>query len=231
MHFLFLSMFDYRIANSIIGIEWTIPIEIFWYLLFPALISNSSSRKRMAVIFFSLLLLDAVSQGATSATGTPSTWLPFSYGWQFYLGFIAFVSREHITSTRHAAILASFAALAFCTGIALNFGAPLILLSLAIFIASFDQSTSPRITRMLCSRPLIFLGSISYSTYLFHMAFVQISQRALDARGGLEVFVLTLILTTAWAALVYRFVEMPSNSMGASIAQHLNSSRKRGRSL
>ena len=35
MHFSFLSFLDYRVTNTLIGVEWMIPIQMFYYLLIP----------------------------------------------------------------------------------------------------------------------------------------------------------------------------------------------------
>jgi len=221
MHLLFLSMFDYRIANSIIGIEWTIPIEVFWYLLFPMLVFISTSRRKIISVFVALLVLDAISQAASSALSVRSTWLPFSYGWQFYLGFIAFHIRRTIAPTRyHTAMSAGFAA-CFCLALALNLNSAVVVLSLAAFISTFRQNPESAYTRILCSRPIIFLGTISYSSYLFHMAFVQISQSYFGFSDGVLVFALTFLMTTIAAAISYRALELPSNTFGRNMVQNL----------
>ncbi len=37
-HLTFFSGWDARVANSLIGVEWTIPVEVFWYAILPVIL-------------------------------------------------------------------------------------------------------------------------------------------------------------------------------------------------
>lgn len=36
MHLTFLNLFDVRYQNNLIGVEWSVPIELFYYLFIPS---------------------------------------------------------------------------------------------------------------------------------------------------------------------------------------------------
>ena len=48
MHLTFMSWCDYRIACTILGVEWSIPIEVIWYLAIPFLLQQMSTAPRVA---------------------------------------------------------------------------------------------------------------------------------------------------------------------------------------
>jgi len=219
MHASLLSMFDYRIAASIIGVEWTIPIEIFWYLALPLLLIIPMSKRNVLVVLVLLLLLDAITQTITSATDTPRTWLPFSYGWQFYLGALAFNFRQTQNLRAHGSFASKALVIAFLFAISLNLGSAIIALITALFIATFQQKPNSMNTRILCSKPMLILGTISYSLYLFHMAFVQISTELFELEAGLLLFLSTFLMTCTASFLTYKFIERPTNNLGRSLVE------------
>lgn len=65
------------------------------------------------------------------------------------------------------------------------------------------------LSRALSAAPLVVIGRISYSAYLWHwplLAFYRYGYGAVNLRAAIVIFVLTLVL--AWAT--YRFVEQPT---------------------
>jgi peptidoglycan/LPS O-acetylase OafA/YrhL len=57
LHLSFLSWTDYRITNSILGVEWTLSIEFFWYLLIPGILMLLRDKKGRRIVFFSTVAL------------------------------------------------------------------------------------------------------------------------------------------------------------------------------
>lgn len=47
MHLTFMSWCDYRIACTILGVEWSIPVEVVWYLAIPLLLQLMSTAPRV----------------------------------------------------------------------------------------------------------------------------------------------------------------------------------------
>jgi peptidoglycan/LPS O-acetylase OafA/YrhL len=92
--------------------------------------------------------------------------------------------------------------------------APAIGAGLLIFAGHY-QSTIP--SRILCWRPLVLIGLISYSAYLWHwplLAFYRYAYQDVTLLAGSLIFVTTLSL----AAITYRWVELPArrSTSGAS---------------
>lgn len=74
------------------------------------------------------------------------------------------------------------------------------------------------VSRLLALRPMVWIGLISYSAYLWHwplLAFYRYGHREVGPLAGIVIFVLTLFF--AW--LTYRFVEGPSRRSNASTLQ------------
>ncbi|MBC6698408.1 acyltransferase family protein [Hymenobacter puniceus] len=89
---------------------------------------------------------------------------------------------------------------------------------------------SPRCQRLLESRPLLFLGRISYSVYLLHWFFVvytmdhwdKLTARIPNGNVAFIVLLLAVIGATLLAAAVFhRFVERPSIRLGKRLADRL----------
>jgi hypothetical protein len=73
-------------------------------------------------------------------------------------------------------------------------------------------------SRLLALRPLVWLGLVSYSAYLWHwplLAFLRYGQTEIDVPTGAAVLASTVVL--AW--LTYRYVELPARLSTAPAAQ------------
>jgi peptidoglycan/LPS O-acetylase OafA/YrhL len=82
--------------------------------------------------------------------------------------------------------------------------------------AMFGDQTKGRARRILASRPLVFLGTVSLGFYLFHLAVMRNVQEHLSPGGRAffngslpTVFGLTFVLSIALAILSYFVVEKP----------------------
>ena len=85
--------------------------------------------------------------------------------------------------------------------------------ALLILFVVLPGDSRPRVDRALLARPLVYLGVISYSVYLWHFAVVLGVREILepDPRriDWILVLLLTLAITLMLSALSYRFVEKP----------------------
>ena len=88
MHLTFLSAWDARITASILGVEWSIPIEMFWYAALPLLLPVALIRRRVLMILGGLLLVALVPRALGHVALPPhgAHFLPLSYGAYFFLG-------------------------------------------------------------------------------------------------------------------------------------------------
>jgi peptidoglycan/LPS O-acetylase OafA/YrhL len=70
-------------------------------------------------------------------------------------------------------------------------------------------------SRVLSSRAMVYLGTISYSLYLVHWSILTMFRNVLPASTPLPLrLVITLSITTLCAALTYHFIEAPCRRFG-----------------
>jgi len=99
--------------------------------------------------------------------------------------------------------------------------------SIAVGIMIVSALASVNISKILGSRPLVFIGETSYSIYLFHAIILVTLIHALYYIVPLWViWLLTLGLTFVVSGLAFRFVEMPSINAGKRLASLLASPGK-----
>ena len=95
---------------------------------------------------------------------------------------------------------------------------------LLVLVAARDQG---RLGRFLSSRPLVFLGDISFSVYLLHLILLNTLSYLLgiDATLSVGLRIVWIIgfvgLTVALAALSYRFIEQPTRRIGRNWAKRV----------
>jgi peptidoglycan/LPS O-acetylase OafA/YrhL len=89
-------------------------------------------------------------------------------------------------------------------------------LGVSVFI--IFSMASGAISRMLLWRPLVFLGKISYSIYLYHLiVLTSLCYLYYDKLPILVIFVLTVLLTLLISIVSYYWVEKPSIRLGRAL--------------
>ena len=227
MHLSMLSYLDYRVANSLLGVEWTIPIEVFWYVCLPLLLHFTKNiPKAVGGILVLLVLTGGLSYASKQLFGTsqPIKWSPIAHGHLFVVGAAAFYLRERFAEggSGRAAFWIGGAVLVFLTALLLDFGgrSELLALSTAAMIVWATPQRAAWLTRPLTLPPMLFLGSISYSIYLLHMLVLQVMQGfALLPQAGLAQFLVVYSVTVALSTGTYLLVEKPTNRMGRRLAE------------
>ena len=188
---------------SINSVYWSLSLELQYYLLlgllFP-LVGNKHRAVRIGAL---------VSLGAF-ALALPSLLLVFRWLFLFTLGILAFNVRERMVSVAEYAIGVSLAtAGAYMT---LGGGTAAVGVATTLLIAFVTVR----------SRPLLFLGDISYSLYLVH---VPIGGRIINATTRVELgpMTVTLVTVTAFGVCVavayvfHRLIERPARAWAARI--------------
>ncbi|WP_299191069.1 acyltransferase [uncultured Litoreibacter sp.] len=219
MHLTFMSFWDYKIANSLIGVEWTIPVEVFWYVILPWVIARAVGVRKAVIFMVGLaaLAFATILIGAQLGPSLISEWFPTTYGPYFLLGVLTYKLRS---STQ----MIGRETMAFWGGVAIFLfacvAAPVMTgawvgVATALIIVGHRSSGGVSI---LTTTPLLFAGSISYSIYLWHALVVRYFALPESFPGYLEflvVFGVTLVLSVP----TYLLVEKPTNRWGAVIAK------------
>jgi len=182
MHISFLSFLDYKIAASILGVEWSIPIEVFWYFLVPLLLLRMKSHRQLIIgccLGFAsyVLVMKARSLLPLSAENAALAihWSPIPFALSFCLGIAAYRLRESNPELRQWGDMALFACIAalnmfVMTPLSKSTGMAYVFFSSFTFILILFGSNESRLFRwLLTNKVAIFLGTISYGIYLCHL--------------------------------------------------------------
>ncbi|NTU77053.1 MAG: acyltransferase [Alphaproteobacteria bacterium] len=236
MHASFLSFLDPRVANSLLSVEWSIPIEVFWYFLVPLLWRWSRAVSKIGLcLVVSLSAYIAADMYATSlgVEGTKLSlafhWSPVPYFFSYCLGVAAFRLRAIFVGRRRTGNLAfAFVALwlaAFVVApLEVNawFYDEFVLISFLTFVLIVYGSPQSDLFRWVFTpRPVLFLGTISYGIYLSH---VLVLGRLIKggfsflANPPLKFFVLALA-ATAVSTVMFYVLERPGQALGRALAR------------
>jgi peptidoglycan/LPS O-acetylase OafA/YrhL len=206
--------------------SWSVGSEWFAYLTFPfvALLANrlGSARAFVAIgaatMAITLLLSFLIRGGSTYML--PEAWSLVRVQSEFVLGCCVFGLTRYATRGRAYDALGATAALAIIGLTAI--GAPGLLV--AALIVSFavlilGLATSDSVGALLATRPLVYLGEISYSLYLIHGLVLLLLKSAVShtlpgvhpgAIGSMGVLALYLGAIVLAAAALYACVENPA---------------------
>ncbi len=237
MHLTFLSFLDYRIAASVIGIEWTLPIEIVWYLVLPLVLARFYDwRSLFAAIVICYVLGIIVRLGFRTLLGSDggfaSGWFPVRYGVFFVLGVIAYKIRQErpALERRAACVILGASVLAALIFALFNLSSADYVLGVATFaIIAFYRTDIVSVRILLENRITLFLGTISYSIYLTHTLVMEILGMPLGLTSGATgfgAFLTVSACTIALSALTYLLIERPTNRIGKILAARVWSGKE-----
>ena len=185
-------------------VYWTLAIEVQYYLLiglvFPWLVSAQRGRRYAAIALWLI---------APWLCPLPATVL--AYAALFGMGVFAFLRTTRLISTRVCISLLVAATLVH--GVRGDWPGS---------IAGLATAGAILLLPPITARPLLFLGTISYSLYLIHVPFggklINLAQRLTEngaKRYGLMALATVVTLVVAW--VFYRLVERPSHEFSRSV--------------
>jgi peptidoglycan/LPS O-acetylase OafA/YrhL len=197
---------------------WSVSAEWLAYVLFPVLITLSGMVPRSLVIVACgalLLLVPAifatVNISGAGFTGLVRLFPEFLSGCLIWRIYNHDMSRARIFDVALTIVLV----LMLTSGLYLPTEYPFLVLPLfacAIYLSCRSVGVASRI---LSSRPMVYLGTISYSLYLVHWPLLTISRSVLPASTPLPLrLVITLAVAILCAAATYRFIEAPCRGFG-----------------
>lgn len=227
MHLSMLSYLDFRVANSLLGVEWTIPIEVFWYVTLPFLLSfMQRPSKLVGCIFIALLVTAVLSYVSKKMLGTsqPIKWSPIAHGHLFFVGAASFYLREQFRTdtSRRPVIMISVAVVLFIAAVTVQFGgrSEVMALATAVVIVFATPDRVSWFTKPLTVAPMLFLGSISFSIYLLHNLVLHLmTDFDLLPTSGLGKFLVVYAVTCVLSTLTYLVIEKPTNQAGRRLVQ------------
>lgn len=231
MHISFLSFLDYRIANSIIGVEWTLPLEVFWYFLVPLMLfwTRSVVSRGKAIRLISLGLVALLIYSLSVVVGRSLeienldlalSWSPIPYVFCYALGVIAFRLRSQIQSSvafANGALMASAVIVLFGLlqpNIFMGGVFTTSILTAAIIVFGTNKSGVFRV--IFGTPPVQFIGVVSFGIYLSHFPVLRLIERidSADALSPIFVFTLTTIFSILVSALTYFSFELRTARFG-----------------
>jgi peptidoglycan/LPS O-acetylase OafA/YrhL len=202
---------------------WSLAVEEQFYLVFPLLILaiQKWAPKKLKLVVV-LLAITSLVLGSIQAFLNPSSafFLPFGRAWELMLGTLLFLKVFPQFEKKWSRELAGWSGLALILAAGLLYSsktafpglsALLPCMGTALIIAAGTHAPS-MVGRLLSTRPMVGLGLISYSLYLWHWP-VLVFQRlgTMLIRGASAHVAQAAIFGVALAAsyLSWRFVEEP----------------------
>lgn len=196
---------------------WSLGIEEQFYIFFPLIVIGCAAvgRKVIPLVVVGLLLVSLVlSQKILSTDPTESFYLLPFRAFELLIGsFIALPSTRFKKSKVVSVMMFGVGILALTYPICFydnsvafpGVAAALPCVGAALIILASEQTTF--LSRTLGSRPLVFIGKISYSLYLVHWPLIVFARRAYPGANK-YCFALIIFLTSVILAFAnYRLVE------------------------
>ena len=199
---------------------WSLSLEEQFYLVWPLIVASAAKLRRFEAVLGALACLLAAVSLAVCYVYTPIT-PSFAYfllpmrAWELLAGAgLALLEGRLVLLPSWFRSFAGWAGLAAILGSALSFGETTafpglaalvpVLGATAVIIAGTGSQTLP--ARALGWAPLVWLGSRSYSIYLWHWPLLVLSEARFGllgtaARAGL------LVLSIAFSTVSYAYVE------------------------
>jgi peptidoglycan/LPS O-acetylase OafA/YrhL len=208
---------------------WSLAVEEQFYLLWPLMFVLFRSIRQMLVVSvvltIAVLIIRAMSTGPIQSH-LYTRGLPIFLGCTAALYFAQFKPRVSAWFTNVSLLLALLATLVIAVPMGLGKLSedrahrqivPVVVACYAVTIAALWACRSAHLANFLGSRPLVYLGKISYGVYLYHMLFHQLTWYVILADINklpplikFPIRVLTYVgLTVAAAALSHKYFERP----------------------
>lgn len=195
-------------ADAINGPAWSISVEIWVSVLFFALLTKWRPWALVAILAASLpmLALNGTYEGGPINNGLLRGLVGFS------VGCLAYRARDVYGERLRMPAPVAYAALAMLGATMLDRSLSTVRMAAFYGItAALLVGLSGNARTVLSSRPAVWLGTVSYSIYLWHSPILAASQAAFgeSVRGvGGKVAILTAVLAAGWAS--YRWIEKPA---------------------
>lgn len=189
-HMVYWGAFDIRFSNSIVGVEWSLNIEIFYYIMFAIFIGIGFRMKLTTLLIFSLLslifsLLFSIFRHVINISDYYYMWSPVKYSYMFFLGGLSCCLRDRLFSNpnidnvmlSNVAITISAILVFFCIFFKVYLISSFItsfIFALISFILLVFVCAESKLSYVFTNRIAVFLGGISFSFYLIHYPVINV---------------------------------------------------------
>jgi peptidoglycan/LPS O-acetylase OafA/YrhL len=209
---------------------WSLSVEEQFYIAFPLilLLTVRFARSRTKLVLAVLAVISfAASAVAVHAAPKAAFYLPQFRAWQLLLGALLAVGAVPRPSSRTAREVASAVGLGLI-GYAVvtlsehtpfpgvNALYPSVGAALIIYSGTGGASS---VNRVLSLRPVVFVGLISYSLYLWHWPLIVFSRYFLVRDLSSLEMATVVTLSVTLAALSWRFIEAPFRGKGGILSR------------
>ncbi len=235
-HFLFIYFVDYK--KSIIGVEWTLPIEITFYFFLPIMIVMSRDKIKPVLLCAISLFICILSTRYYALLPLPPEessafihYSPIPYVFCFALGVLAFRLR---TAVLHSAFKSNVSLVFVITLLVLYLLFPLTVIRffenqiifisfLTFLLILFSSSRSLLINLLLNNKFIQFCGVVSYGIYLAHCPVISFLQSINFIFFDIPFarFIISFAITLIISAVTYTYIELPLVSYGKSLVNKL----------
>lgn len=222
MHLSFLNLFDSRYRNNLLGVEWTIPLEMFYYLVLPAAHFCLSKYRSGGGHVFILSLSVAFASTFLFTKFYDSRYVAYTVHWSvekylfsYAVGILLYeflLKSKPIKQGISSWLILEMAVLLVCFIRGhVNHEEEFIALWAAGLI--WILSLRPRLGSIIFeNRVVMYLGKISYSLYLIHYPVLSYVKTFLS--DPLAIFCIGLLLTIAISTVTYFLIEEPFVRLG-----------------
>ena len=220
---------------------WSLAVEEQFYLIWPFILLMALPRasRKTLMLGIGLLIFASLAYAQNLLTRSPDAafyLLPARF-WELGVGGLLAVSLPHLR--RPDPIIREFAGAFGAVTIILSMllinsttpfpglsVLPACLGTLAIIWSGTDTDRQPASARLFSTKPMVFVGLISYSLYLWHWPLISLAKyHAQRQLTSIELLVLVLIAVLA-AIVSWRYIEQPFRrrpSPGSTPRQTLSS--------
>jgi len=235
MHITFLSCLDYRIAPTLLGVDWTLSIEMFWYFLVPALLLWAKGLGRLiAIMVGSSLIYILVLTGRSLLPLSDEDaiqvvhWSPFPYMIAFCLGIVAFRLRElSYDFARWGNVALVFLLLILLIYLLIpisivNHTKNLFFMGASFILILFGSMGNKSFRLIFANRVILLLGTLSYGIYLSHMTVLGIMGQVFAENNLALIFLLTLSISIVVSTFAYYVIELNGSKVGQYLYHYKN---------